>query len=162
MPSKVDPSLAPAGHASVTLIALVPQAGAGAWDRRAPGYSRRKREEGDRLIALAGQAIPGLGDHIVYRQEASPATFARYAWTTGGAIYGPVAGREPGPKSPIPGLYLAGAGTFPGAGVEAVVISGTLAAEAVCPGPGPERPWTVELPRGELAVQSAVSAVEID
>jgi phytoene dehydrogenase-like protein len=30
-------------------------------------------------------------------------------------------------------LYLAGAGVFPGSGIEAVVISGTLAADAVYP-----------------------------
>jgi len=38
-------------------------------------------------------------------------------------------------KSPIPGLVLAGSGVFPGAGIEAVVISGTLAADALCPTP---------------------------
>jgi len=69
----------------------------------------------------------------VYRQDGSPATFARYAWTTGGAIYGPAAGQwQLARKTPIERLYLAGAGVFPGAGVEAVVISGTLAADAVC------------------------------
>jgi hypothetical protein len=36
-------------------------------------------------------------------------------------------------KSPVEGLALAGSGVFPGAGVEAVVISGTLAADAICP-----------------------------
>jgi all-trans-retinol 13,14-reductase len=39
----------------------------------------------------------------------------------------------PQAKTPIEGLYLAGSGVFPGAGVEAVFISGTLAADAICP-----------------------------
>ena len=133
-PSRVDPGLAPPGHASITLLTLVPLAEAASWDRRAPDYPRRKKEFGDALLALAEQVLPGLREHIVFREEASPATFARYAWTTGGAIYGPAAGQwRPPAKSPVERLYLAGAGVFPGSGIEAVVISGTLAADAVYP-----------------------------
>jgi all-trans-retinol 13,14-reductase len=132
--SKADSSLAPSGHASVTLVSLMPSAEATPWSRRTPGYSARKRAAGDDLIALAERVLPGLRRHIVYRQDGSPATFARYAWTTAGAIYGPAAGQQRPPcKSPIQGLVLAGSGVFPGAGVEAVVISGTLAANALYP-----------------------------
>ncbi|HET8576664.1 MAG TPA: NAD(P)/FAD-dependent oxidoreductase [Methylomirabilota bacterium] len=133
-PSKVDPSLAPPGHSSLTLVSLVPSSETAAWDRKAPGYTARKRQAGDELLGLAEEILPGLRAHIVYRQDGSPATFARYAWTTGGAIYGPAVGQwRPPAKSPIEGLVLAGSGVFPGAGVEAVVISGTLAADALCP-----------------------------
>jgi phytoene dehydrogenase-like protein len=139
VPSGVDPSLAPPGHSAVTLLTLVPPGRAAEWDRRAPGYAARKRAMGDRLIAAAEEAMSGLAGHIVYRQEGSPATFARYAWATAGAIYGPAAGQwRPPARSPLPGLVLAGAGVFPGAGVEAAVISGTLAADALCP-PGLSR-----------------------
>jgi all-trans-retinol 13,14-reductase len=134
IPSKVDPSLAPAGHSSLTLVSLMPSTEVVPWDRKAPGYAARKRRAGDELLDLAEGILPGLREHIVYRQDGSPATFARYAWTTGGAIYGPAVGQwRPPAKSPIEGLVLAGSGVFPGAGVEAVVISGTLAAEALCP-----------------------------
>ena len=93
--------------------------------------------------------MPGLQGLIVYRQDGSPATFARHAWTTGGAIYGPAIGPDRLPaRSPIEGLVLAGAGVRPGAGVEAVVISGTLEANALCPTPAcdtrPERSWQPE------------------
>jgi phytoene dehydrogenase-like protein len=132
VPSKVDPSLAPIGHASVSLVTLAPSSDS--WNRRAPNYAAHKRADGDALIARAERAIPDLARHVVYRQDGSPATFARYAWTTGGAIYGPAAGAwRPPAKSPVEGLVLAGAGSFPGAGVEAVVISGTLAADMLCP-----------------------------
>lgn len=132
-PSKVDPSLAPPGHSAITLIKLMPQAEAATWDRQAPDYIKRKREYGDGMIAVAERAVPNLRQHIVYRQEGSPATFARYAWTTNGAIYGPAAGQPFLPmKTPIERLYLAGAGTFPGGGgIEAVVISGTVAADTI-------------------------------
>lgn len=134
IPSRVDPGLAPPGHAAITLLTLVPWAEATTWDRRAPDYARRKREFGDELVALAERVLSGLREHIVFREEASPATFARYAWTTGGAIYGPAADQwRPPAKSPVERLYLAGAGVFPGAGIEAVVISGTLTADAVYP-----------------------------
>jgi len=132
--SKVDPALAPAGHSNVTLVRLMPSTHDGTWNRRSPDYARRKRRAGDELVERAEQLIPGLRGRIVYRQDASPATFERYAWTTGGSIYGPALGPwRPPAKSPIAGLVLAGAGVFPGAGLEAVVISGTLAADALCP-----------------------------
>ncbi|HEY53488.1 MAG TPA: all-trans-retinol 13,14-reductase, partial [Caldilineae bacterium] len=84
------------------------------------------------LIARAEKVIPGLIEHIIYRQEASPRTFERYAWTTAGSIYG-ITWDSPQPpmKSPIPGLYLAGSGVFPGPGIEAVVISGVRVADAI-------------------------------
>lgn len=127
LPSAHDATLAPPGCASLALIRLEP---AGTpWDRSAPGYHDRKARMGDAMIAAASALIPDLERHILHRQEASAATFARYARTTDGAIYGvdPVL---PG-KSPIPGLLLAGGGVFPGSGVEACVISGRLAAEAL-------------------------------
>jgi len=126
----VDDSLAPPQHASLSLISLAPPSER--WDRSAPGYTARKRAAGDALIARAEMVLPGLSSHIVYRQDATPATFARYAWTTGGSIYGPaIGGWCPSAKSPIEGLVLAGAGVFPGAGIEAVVISGVVAADAL-------------------------------
>jgi phytoene dehydrogenase-like protein/uncharacterized membrane protein len=147
VPSLVDPSLAPEGHSALTLVTLVPPAEAAAWDRKAPGYSALKRTLGESLIARADAILPGLQRHIVYRQDATPATFARYAWTSGGAIYGPAVGaRRPPLKSPIEGLVLAGSGVFPGAGVEAVVISGVYAAEALCPATAASRTAAEAMP----------------
>lgn len=136
VPSRVDNTLAPSGHAALTLIKLLPQAEAATWERTATGYNARKRAYADAMIAEAETLIPGLRDHIVYRQEASPRTFERYAWTTAGSIYGPTwDSPHPPLKSPVPGLYLTGAGVFPGPGIEAVAISGTLAADAIYPDP---------------------------
>ncbi len=145
MMSKLDPSAAPEGHSTLTLISLVPfeeaqpwfpESEAGDWKawRRSGGYEQRKKEIGDRMIAAAETVIPGLSQHIVYRTDASPVTYARYDWASAGAIYGISGeGRLKGSKSPVRGLVIAGGGNA-GAGVEAVVISGAEAAEALLPG----------------------------
>lgn len=132
IPSKVDPSLTSPGFSCITLINLVPYEEAITWKRNDRDYARRKKEYGDNLLKLAETAIPNLREHIVYRQDASPATFARYAWTTGGSIYGLAIDEwKPPIKSPIQGLYLAGAGTTVRPGVEDALFSGILAAAAI-------------------------------
>jgi len=80
------------------------------------------------------KVIPGLSAHIIYRDEASPVTFTRYDRSSAGSIYG--IGQEvrlKGAKSPIPGLVVAGSATQ-GPGVEAALISGAYAANALLPG----------------------------
>jgi phytoene dehydrogenase-like protein len=142
MMSKLDPSAAPEGHATLTLISILPHARAQDWFdseewkdwRRSAEYETRKKRLGDAMIAAAETVIPDLRRHIVYRTDASPVTYARYDWSSAGAIYG-VSGKGQlrGSKSPIRNLVVAGAGNV-GAGVEAVVISGAEAAEALVPG----------------------------
>ncbi|HYA73012.1 MAG TPA: NAD(P)/FAD-dependent oxidoreductase, partial [Roseiarcus sp.] len=143
--SKVDPSAAPPGHSTIGLIKLLTHAEALKWFppeggedwkawRFSSEYEERKRALGDSLIAAAETVLPGLSKHIVYRSEASPVTYARYDLASAGAIYGVTrSARLKGAKSPIPGLVVAGAATH-GPGVEAVVISGASAAEALVPG----------------------------
>jgi phytoene dehydrogenase-like protein len=134
VPSKVDPTLAPPGHASVTLLKLLPQSEFANWDRKSPGYTQRKRKYADNMIAAAEEIIPGLRAHITYRQEGSPATFARYAWTANGSIYGPAAGQKRlTVKTPVKGLYMTGSGVM-GGGVEAAAIAGIYAANEITKG----------------------------
>ncbi len=145
MMSKLDPSAAPAGHSILSLIHLVPHAEAKSWFppepehdwkswRRSEAYLRRKQELGDRMIAAAETVIPNLSQHIVYRTDASPVTYARYDGASFGSIYGMSrAGQLKGSKSPLRNLVIAGGGNI-GAGIEAVVISGAEAAEALLPG----------------------------
>ncbi|MEE4193487.1 MAG: phytoene desaturase family protein [Halieaceae bacterium] len=65
----------------------------------------------------------------------TPTDFAQRFPGSGGAIYGrathgwQAAFRRPGSKTRLPGLYLAGGGVHPGAGVPMVSLSGRLAAE---------------------------------
>jgi phytoene dehydrogenase-like protein len=143
VPTAVDPSAAPAGYSTVELIRLVPHAEAKAWfrdpaatddaeTRSADAYLARKAMIGEDMIRMAERALPGLSSRIVCRTEASPLTFRRYDWSSFGAIYG-TKGDAVATKSPIPGIVFAGAATH-GAGIEAVAISGALAAEALVPG----------------------------
>jgi len=145
MVSKLDPSAAPPGHSTLTLISILPHATAQGWFpqagsedwkdwRRSDEYEARKQKLGDDMIAAAETAIPDLRRHIVYRTDASPVTYARYDWASSGAIYGIAReGRLNGSKSPLRNLVIAGSGNA-GSGVEAAVISGARAAEALVPG----------------------------
>jgi phytoene dehydrogenase-like protein len=143
--TKVDPSAAPAGHSTVGIVKLLtndearawfPAAGGDDWKalRVSPEYEAKKHALADAMIAAAETALPGLSAHIVHRSEASPVTYARYDLSSDGAIYGVArSGRLSGAKSPIRNLVVAGGATH-GPGVEAVVISGAHAAEALVPG----------------------------
>jgi phytoene dehydrogenase-like protein len=140
--SLIDPSAAPLGHATLTVITLLPQAEAQNWFknrdwkewRQSPDYRDRKKQLGDTMIAAAETVMPDLSRHIVYRDEASPVTFTRYDWSSTGAIYGVRRNaRLRGARSPVPGLVVAGSATH-GPGVEAALISGAYAADALLPG----------------------------
>ncbi|MGY3448738.1 phytoene desaturase family protein [Bradyrhizobium sp. USDA 4353] len=162
--SKLDPSAAPEGHATMTIITLIPHDEAKAWFageeggddwkawRRSKDYETRKQQLGDAMIAAAETIIPGLSQHIVYRTDASPVTYARYDLASAGSIYGVArAGRLKGAKAPLPNLVIAGGGNA-GAGVEAVVISGAEAAEALLPGLLARQPAPAAQPQPALAV----------
>lgn len=132
--SNLDPSLTPPGKASVSLITLFP-AGTDFGLRGSKDYHRKKKAFSEKLISLANQVIPGLSRHIVVQDAATPQTFARYTLNPSGCIYGFDQSRSapsrPYFKTPVKGLYLAGASTFPGGGIEAVVISGIIAANDI-------------------------------
>ena len=135
-PSLIDPSLAPPGCAALTLMSLVSEEQAADWfhlDRRA--YHVAKTEYVKRLLAAVDLIVPGIERHSRYRQIGSSRTFARYLRTSAGGIYGgPRRQWKPAMKSPIPGLLLVGGGTRTGPGIEAVVISGIAAANAIAAG----------------------------
>lgn len=114
---------APRGFSTLTLTTLVDRATAEAWRRPSDEYGLLKRRAGDELIGLAGRCFPKLEKHIVCREDASPVTVERYIASTGGAAYGAtVDTRWPNPETAVEGLYLVGASTGLGPGVEAVMI----------------------------------------
>jgi 1-hydroxycarotenoid 3,4-desaturase len=83
-------------------------------------------------LARAGMSIEREGAVVT-----GPAEFEGLFPGTGGALYGPAAQgwqaafSRPGARTALPGLYVAGGGTHPGAGVAMAAISGRLAAERI-------------------------------
>jgi phytoene dehydrogenase-like protein len=144
IPSLVDPSAAPPGCSVFEVRTIFDETDN--WFPRRPGedlaawrksreYALRKRRFGDWLLQRATTVVPDLREHILLRTDASPLTYARYSHAGQGAIYGwsgRPASLDEG-RTPIPGLHLVGSSAL-GAGIEAVVISGANAAEAIVPG----------------------------
>jgi 1-hydroxycarotenoid 3,4-desaturase len=86
-----------------------------------------------KLAACGLQIEPETGQMVVR----TPTDFARRFPGSGGAIYGrathgwQAAFRRPGSRTRLPGLYLAGGGVHPGAGVPMVALSGSMAADSL-------------------------------
>lgn len=131
--SNADPSLAPRGKASVTLLTSAnyhefPERGT-------EEYLEKKRSTAEDLLRKAEKVIPGLSERVVVLDAATPKTFERYVSMPEGAIYAfdqSTETKRPFFKTPVKGLYLVGASTFPGGGIEAVVISGVICANDIC------------------------------
>ncbi len=123
--SRISPGMAPVGCSTVMLMSKA------AYAYNKPWHSC-KREEADRLIALAGKALPELADNISYAEAATPLTLERYTANGSGAAFGWEQGsynRRSTAATALPGLYMAGHWTYPGGGIESVAASGLVAAE---------------------------------
>lgn len=85
-------------------------------------------------LAAAGFEVTPEDDMI---EMTTPQDHARRFPGTGGALYGPAthgwnaAFERPRAATRLPGLFVAGAGTHPGAGIAMAALSGRFAAEAV-------------------------------
>jgi 1-hydroxycarotenoid 3,4-desaturase len=116
----------PAQEGAEPLLALVPA------PARAEGDAA-----GPEAAAMAAMAQAG----VTLRRDATipttPRDHERDAPGTGGALYGQAVHgwqsifARPAARSALPGLYLAGGGTHPGAGLAMAALSGRLAAAAV-------------------------------
>jgi all-trans-retinol 13,14-reductase len=132
-PSAIDATLAPKGMAAMTLLHVMPAEDAAPFLVKDETYGARKAAFAERLIdAVAASVFPDIRKYIVYREIATAATFSAVTGAVGGHIYGAaLGGWRPGLRSPVPGLFLVGAGTETGAGIEAVVVSATRAANLI-------------------------------
>ena len=124
-PTVTDPSLAPPGCESFYVLAPVPHLGAAPidWARESPGYA-------ERILAALETVLPGLRREIVVKRVFTPVDFRDQLNAFQGSAFS-VAPRlaqsayfRPHNRDPeIPGLYIVGAGTHPGAGVPGVINS---------------------------------------
>ncbi|MAC25405.1 MAG: hypothetical protein CMH59_02790, partial [Myxococcales bacterium] len=122
VPTNKDPDggLAPEGMQTVELVTLCAGEPFQKWfgtktKRRGAEYEALKEEIAEHYLGLAERHLPGLRDHLVFREVATPATNVSYTLSAMGNIYGPAHG--PGqippfrfaPRAPVDGLYLCGA-----------------------------------------------------
>lgn len=129
-PSVTDDSLAPAGCASFYVLSPVPHLGNAPidWDTAGPAYA-------ERILTHLERHMPDLRRHVVTKRWMTPADFR----DTLGAYHGSAFSVAPTLRqsawfrphnrdAKIPGLYIVGAGTHPGAGLPGVINS----AKATC------------------------------
>jgi phytoene desaturase len=125
-PCVTDPSMAPPGHSAFYVLSPVPHLGNAPidWDTVGPRYAARILEE------LEQRALPGLRQHLVAQHFITPRSFQQDLSAYHGSAFS-VAPRltqsawfRPHNQDPkIPGLYIVGAGTHPGAGLPGVINS---------------------------------------
>jgi phytoene desaturase len=149
--SKKDPnndSLAPPNHTNLQVMSACPST-AEFWGitdesqifdgsyEASEQYGYMKEKIAARMLEQAEKAIPGLSEHIVFKEAATPLTHTRYTRSSEGTSYGIAAtpgqflNNRPSSSTPIEGLFLAGASMRNGHGIAGSMLSGVFAADAV-------------------------------
>jgi phytoene desaturase len=139
-PSVTDPSCAPDGDDTFYALSPVPHLGFDNgvdWATEEPKY----REKMARM--LEERLIPGFRDRITAEEIFTPATFRdRYLSPNGSGfsieprILQSAWFRPHNVSEELPGLYLAGAGTHPGAGMPGVIGTAEVLGQLVPDAPG--------------------------
>ena len=132
-PTVTDPSLAPPGHGTYYVLSPVPHLGNAKidWAKVGPVYA-------DRILASLERHMPDLRQHLTTKRWMTPDDFQSELGAYHGSAFS-LAPRltqsawfRPHNRDPhIPGLYIVGAGTHPGAGVPGVVGSAKATASVV-------------------------------
>ena len=129
-PAAEDPSTAPPGHESLTLLANVPAGSPRGWGRSAADYQELLLDK----LASAGAGVRG---RVLFTETLTPADFERRYDGWMGSIYGSSHNgrlapfRRPGNRGPLAGLYLVGGSVHPGGGLPLVVIGSRIVADLV-------------------------------
>jgi phytoene desaturase len=134
-PSVTDPSVAPDGDDTFYVLSPVPHLGHDNgvdWTREAEPYRLKM------LKMLEDRLLPGLSERITQSLVFTPETFRdRYLSPLGAGfsieprILQSAWFRPHNVSEELPGLYLAGAGTHPGAGVPGVIGTAEVLAQLV-------------------------------
>ncbi len=132
-PTITDPSLAPEGCEAFYVLSPVPHLGQASidWSKFGPIYA-------ERILTHLETYLPNLRQHVVTQRMFTPTDFASVLNAYQGSAFS-VAPRlrqsawfRPHNRDPkIPGLYLVGAGTHPGAGVPGVINSAKATAQVI-------------------------------
>ncbi len=132
-PTASDPSLAPPGCDAFYVLAPVPHLESGTdWRSAAEPYRAAIQRR------LESTVLPGLGDAVVTSRLLTPLDFRERLFSVNGAAFSleprllQSAWFRPHNRSEeLPGLYLVGAGTHPGAGMPGVLCSAKILEELV-------------------------------
>jgi phytoene desaturase len=137
-PTVTDPTLAPPGGEAFYVLSPVPHLGHADVD-----WEQTKNAYADKILTYLERSLPGLRNEIVTQRMLTPTDFRDTLGTWQGSSFS-VAPRlmqsayfRPHNRDErIPGLYIVGAGTHPGAGVPGVINSAkataaTLLADAL-------------------------------
>ncbi len=146
-PTVTDPSLAPPGCGSYYVLSPVPHLGKADvdWKQQGAAYA-------EKILAALERHMPGLREHVVVKRWFTPQDFQSELGAFQGSAFScaptltqsawfRVHNRDPD----IPGLYMVGAGTHPGAGVPGVVNSAKATARVIAEDLG------LSAPRREVA-----------
>jgi prolycopene isomerase len=137
--SVLDPSAAPQGKNVITITSQLPYdwQECWSWNNDHSAYNTFKDEVAGIFIKRAEEILPDLSQHIEIMEVGTPLTMKGYTLNPQGSILGwentpeqSMDVRLP-QQTPIENVLLAGSWTFPGGGQSAVMISGTMAAEAI-------------------------------
>jgi phytoene desaturase len=132
-PTVTDASLAPEGCDSFYVLSPVPHLGNAPldWNALAPRYA-------ERILTALEAVLPGVRQHVVVQRWRTPETFRDELNSYHGSAFSCAprltqsAWFRPHNRDPhIPGLYLVGAGTHPGAGIPGVVNSAKATAGVI-------------------------------
>ena len=113
------------------------------------------------LLQRCGLRVTGEASVVT-----TPTDFHRLFPATGGALYGRASHgwmasfQRPGSATKIPGLYLAGGSTHPGAGVPMAALSGRLAAQRLVSDRASTRPFRRAAISGGISTASAATGVK--
>jgi phytoene desaturase len=134
-PAATDPTMAPTGRDAFYALVAAPNLSADInWQTEGPALR-------DRVVAkLARTLLPNLDAHIVTEQYVTPLYFQDELNSHAGAgfsiapLFTQSAWFRPHNRAEgIAGLYFAGAGTHPGAGVPGVIQSARIVADLIAP-----------------------------
>lgn len=124
-PTVTDASLAPPGGGTYYVLAPVPHLGNAAldWNAIGPGYA-------ERILRALEAVMPGVRDHLTIQRWFTPFNFRDELRAYHGSAFSVAPTltqsawfRPHNRDRSIPGLYLVGAGTHPGAGLPGVINS---------------------------------------
>lgn len=130
--------LAPSGCSTLQIATFVPWEPFAQWadippERRGEDYRKLRQELADRILERVERNWPGLIGDIAIQKVATPLSNTDYVRAVRGGIYGPAQSPDQmgahrfQTRTPIRGLYLAGAGVY-GCGVANCLASGRAAA----------------------------------